>query len=418
MIKYYASDIIKRATQLADLENSEFISFSEKIALLNEAYQQLYQKGINKGNNSFVRYINTRNKVITLPRDFYQLKAVTISNLAGDVQVINKRPANASFNVLSYEIINNTLQINGETSGNSICVEYFPTPVTLTFPNKDKQLEMENVLDMHKDIYMYKYSTDNDVIIRSLTDSEFADTIANSDYAGIASYLIHMEDDYITFSNSAIQILYDVNTGNITTTNKPVVIWNNMTLLLNGTDLELPSGRAIGETLDLDLASCTINILSKDKQHVVGQNYNAGLFIDGVHQDFNATKMYYYNDMVYLSDGTNYLQVYYFDTQRTENTIVDRNIVSIADIDDNTGYGYLGLKMKKYALVSFYDDTEMNFPNNTYFVLISYLLALAFKAKQGSDTTQLLGLTEQAENAFYDTLAVDDWNSLRVTNVY
>lgn len=418
MIKYYASDIIKRATQLADLENSEFISFSEKIALLNEAYQQLYQKGINKGNNSFVRYINTRNKVITLPRDFYQLKAVTISNLAGDVQVINKRPANASFNVLSYEIINNTLQINGETSGNSICVEYFPTPVTLTFPNKDKQLEMENVLDMHKDIYMYKYSTDNDVIIRSLTDSEFADTIANSDYAGIASYLIHMEDDYITFSNSAIQILYDVNTGNITTTNKPVVIWNNMTLLLNGTDLELPSGRAIGETLDLDLASCTINILSKDKQHVVGQNYNAGLFIDGVHQDFNATKMYYYNDMVYLSDGTNYLQVYYFDTQRTENTIVDRNIVSIADIDDNTGYGYLGLKMKKYALVSFYDDTEMNFPNNTYFVLISYLLALAFKAKQGSDTTQLLGLTEQAENAFYDTLAVDDWNSVRVTNVY
>jgi hypothetical protein len=128
--------------------------------------------------------------------------------------------------------------------------------------------------------------------------------------------------------------------------------------------------------------------------------------------------MYYYNDMVYLSDGTSYLQVYYFDTQRAENTIVDRNIVSIVDIDDNTGYGYLGLKMKKYALVSFYDDTEMNFPNNTYFVLISYLLALAFKAKQGSDTTQLAGLTEQAENAFYDTLVVDDWNSIRVTNVY
>ena len=122
--------------------------------------------------------------------------------------------------------------------------------------------------------------------------------------------------------------------------------------------------------------------------------------------------------MVYLSDGTNYLQVYYFDTQRTENTIVDRNIVSITDIDDNTGYGYLGLKMKRYALVSFYDDTEMNFPNNTYFVFISYLLALAFKTKQGSDTTQLAGLAEQAENAFYDTLAVDDWNSTRITNVY
>lgn len=418
MIKYYASDIIKRATQLADLENSEFISFSEKIALLNEAYQQLYQKGINKGNNSFVRYINTKNKIITLPRDFYQLKAVTISNPAGDVQVINKRPANASFNVLSYEIINNTLQINGETSGNSICVEYFPTPVTLTFPNKDKQLEMENVLDMRKDIYMYKYSTDNDIIIRSLADSEFADTLANSDYEDIAFFLAHMEDDYITFSNSATQILYDINTGNVTTTNKPVVIWNNMTLILDNGELKLPSGIAIGETLDLNLGGCTINILSKDKQHYVGQNYNAGLFIDGVHQDFNATKMFYYNDMVYLSNGTNYLSVYDFATAHFENTLMDRNVVAITDIDDNTGYGYLGLKMKRYALVSFYDDTEMNFPNNTYFVLISYLLALAFKAKQGSDTTQLLGLTEQAENAFYDTLAVDDWNSVRITNVY
>ena len=63
MITYNASDIIKRATQLADIENSDFISFSEKIALLNEAYQTIYQKGINKGNNSFVRYINTTNKV-------------------------------------------------------------------------------------------------------------------------------------------------------------------------------------------------------------------------------------------------------------------------------------------------------------------------------------------------------------------
>ena len=32
MIIYTSSDIIKRATQLADLENSDFISFSEKIA--------------------------------------------------------------------------------------------------------------------------------------------------------------------------------------------------------------------------------------------------------------------------------------------------------------------------------------------------------------------------------------------------
>ena len=547
MITYNASDIIKRATQLADIENSDFISFSEKIALLNEAYQTIYQKGINKGNNSFVRYINTTNKVIQLPPDFYQLKAVTLSHNK-DVKVIMRRPANESFNILSYDIINNTLQINGETMGGTICVEYFPTPVTLTFPNVDKQLELENVLDMHKDIYLYKYNTDNDVIIRSLSDPEFADTLPNfgdsihvdwnneyigettldeetfkditvwktksgtiatsgyylsidekpngtfivqllnltfnagiysgniifdalyklpsdfnfqdsvtyyikngnnfeelkvnqsshtfttdpttdnnfyiyqkgtgGSYNGIADGIIHMEDDYITFSNGVRQLLYNVNTGEITTTNNKVVIWKNMTLMLDGNELKLPSGLGIGETIDISLDSSNIAVLSLDKKHYVGQNYNSGLYIDGAHQEFAATKMFYYNDLVYLSNGTNYLSVYDFTNATSKNTLMDRSVISIADIDDNTGYGYLGLKMKKYALVSFYDDTQLNFPNNTYFVFMSYLLALAFKSKQGSDISQLAGLTEQAENTFYDTLTVDDWNSVRITNVY
>lgn len=417
MITYNASDIIKRATQLADIENSDFISFAEKIALLNEAYQTIYQKGINKGNNSFVRYINTTNKVIQLPPDFYQLKAVTLSHNK-DVKVIMRRPANESLNILSYDIINNILQINGETMGGTICVEYFPTPVTLTFPNVDKQLELENVLDMHKDIYLYKYNTDNDIIIRSLSDTEFSDTLLNSDYDGIAGNLIHMEDDYITFSNGARQLLYNVNTGEITTTNNKVVIWKNMTLMLDGNELKLPSGLGIGETIDISLDSSNIAVLSLDKKHYVGQNYNSGLYIDGVHQEFAATKMFYYNDLVYLSNGTNYLSVYDFTNATAKNTLMDRSVISIADIDDNTGYGYLGLKMKRYALVSFYDDTQLNFPNNTYFVFMSYLLALAFKSKQGSDISQLAGLTEQAENTFYDTLTVDDWNSVRITNVY
>ena len=70
MITYTSSDIIKRATQIADLENSDFISFNEKIALLNESYVALYQKLINKGDNALLRYINTNKRIIDLPQDF------------------------------------------------------------------------------------------------------------------------------------------------------------------------------------------------------------------------------------------------------------------------------------------------------------------------------------------------------------
>lgn len=415
MITYNASDIVKRAQQLADIENSNFISFAEKIALLNEAYQTIYQKSINKDVNSFVKYINTREKVISLPRDFYQLKAVTLGR-DKDVRVIMRRPANASFNNLSYDMINNTLQINGEIMGGTICVEYYPIPTTLTFPNDNKPVALSNVLDIHKDVYVEKVDNDT-VIVKSLEDVDFSKTI---EATGIANMLIHMEDDYIVFSNSATQILYSLGTDNVTNETLPVVIYNNRTYLYDTTNkkLLLPVSHIVVEDLDIDLSNCTICILSEDKTKYVGQNYNGGLFINGVHQDFNASKMFSWNMDVYLSNGTDYLVVYNFDKDLAENTLVDMAIVNISEINDNTGYGYLGKRMNKYNLVSFYDDTQLNFPNNTYFVFMSYLLALAFKSKQGSDTSQLAALTEQAENTFYDTLPRDDWASTRITNVY
>jgi hypothetical protein len=415
MITYNASDIIKRAEQLADLENSDFISFAEKIALLNEAYQTIYQKGINKDVNAFVKYINTRDKVIQLPRDFYQLKAVTLGH-DKDVKVIMRRPANASFNTLSYDMINNTLQINGELMGGTVCVEYYPVPVTLTFPNKNKPVSMNDALDIHGSTYI-EYIDDDKISVKDLNDYDFSKVIQGTN---VAHKLIHMEDDYITISDSITQTLYSLDTGDTTTESLPVVIYNNKTYLYDNTNkkLLLPVSHIVVEDLDIDLSNCTIAILSNDKTKYVGQNYNGGLFINCVHNDFNASKMFAYNDMVYLSNGSTYLAVYDFTNDRTENTLLDQAIVNIAEINDNTGYGYLGKRMNKYSLISFYDDTQLNFPNNTYFVFMSYLLALAFKSKQGSDTSLLAPMVEQAEMTFYDTMSRDDWSPTRITNVY
>ena len=415
MITYNASDIVKRAEQLADLENSDFISFAEKIALLNEAYQTVYQKGINKDVNAFVKYINTRDKVIQLPRDFYQLKAVTLGH-DKDVKVIMRRPANASFNTLSYDMINNTLQINGELMGGTVCVEYYPVPVTLTFPNKNKPVSINDALDIHGSTYI-EYIDDDKISVKDLNDYDFSKVIQDTN---VAHKLIHMEDDFITISDSITQTLYSLDTGDTTTESLPVVIYNNRTYLYDNTNKKmlLPVSHIVVEDLNIDLSNCTIAILSNDKTKYVGQNYNGGLFINGVYNDFNASKMFAYNDMVYLSNGGNYLAVYDFTNDRTENTLLDQAIVNIAEINDNTGYGYLGKRMNKYSLISFYDDTQLNFPNNTYFVFMSYLLALAFKSKQGSDTSLLAPMVEQAEMTFYDTMSRDDWSVTRITNVY
>jgi hypothetical protein len=312
-------------------------------------------------------------------------------------------------------MINNTLQINGNIIGGNVCIEYYPTPTTLTFPNKTKRMSLDHVLDIHKSIYIEKIDDDT-VVIKDLDDFDFSKTISST---GIASKLIHMEDDYVVFSDSVTQTLYSIDTDETTEETLPVVIYNNRTYLYDNVNKKLlhPS-HIVVEDLDIDLHNCSIAILSEDKTKFVGQNYNGGLYINGIHNDFNASKMFYWRNIVYLSNRSSYIVVYNFDNDNIENTLLEQAVVNIADIDDNTGYGYLGMRKGSYNLVSFYDDTQLNFPNNTYFVFMSYLLALSFKSKQGSDISLLAPQVEQAEMTFYDTMARDDWSSTRITNVY
>lgn len=447
MIQYFASDLVKRAEELADLENSDFISFREKIALLNEAYQTVYQKAINKDNNDFVRYINTRSKVIPLPPDFYQLKAVTL-NHDKFVQPVLRRPANGSFNDLSYDIINNVLQINGEIMGANICIEYYPTPVTLTFPNKDylmDGLEDLDIIDIHGSIYLVREKDANNdyhLFVRDLNDSTINEEI---NITNPERYYTHIEDDFITLTMGADEdipgdkprtYLFDLDSFELNSLGIPpipVVFYKGKTYGYNNAtkQLWLPlfhNTEAIyyPEEATVDIGNCQIAILSDDMSKYVGlylvrngSDTTAKIYVNGTAIDFEADSMYYWKDKVFLSqNGTKYLSVYDFQTDTYLNELEDMNIINIAKVDDNTGYGMLGKKRGKYYMTSFYDDTLMNFPNNTYFVYMSYVLALAFKTKQGSDITELSTMATQAEHVFFDTLSRDDWNSSRITNVY
>lgn len=444
MITYQSSDIIKRALQLADLENSDFLSFSEKIALLNEAYQTIYQKSINKDSNAFVRYINTSSKVINLPCDFYQLKAVTL-NRGGYIRQVLRRPANGSLNDLSYDMINNVIQINGDVTGADICIEYFPQPSSLTFPNKDYLLDgLEDVLDANGDFYLVKGADNDSVVLRSFSDSSVNEDIS---ITGVNQYLIHMEQDFISFTNGTHSYIFDLNTfvlsedlGN----ENPIVFWNNRTYLsspvyelldpevLTGYIIRTPilnTDGTIAVNVKADIMkSVTKNIegmsfvmLSNDMSKFIGFT-NSNVYVNQ-----NVTplppntykKMFYYRDLVYLvTPYSNFLTVYNFADDSWNNSTEKTAVVDIVKVDENTGYGLLGLKRGRYFMTSFFDDTVLNFPNNTYFVFMSYLLALSFKSKQGSDITELAVLAEQAENTFYDTLGRDDWNSTRITNAY
>ena len=438
-VTYKASDIVKRAMQLADLENSDFISFSEKLALLNESYQQLYQKGINKDVNAFVKYIHTQNTAITLPRDFYQLKAVNVDK-NGYLEPVLRRPANQSTHDLSYEILNNTLKINGYAGCGDICIEYYPLPLSLTFPNTPKSISpqgssTDNLLDLRNNIYVTINNTH--YIIGDITDSEVTASIPRYSLPSPYTDCIYIEEDYVVFTDGTYQTLYSLNGRGLESTKKKVVFYRHKTFLYDETahTLKFPSGGVAYSNIDFDFGDTNLIILDEEMKTFVGLKYTAsdyvgsGVFVGGrniatkelTSVKVRVTKLYNYKNLVYFMNGTSYLAAIDLSniSKPIQETIQESDVIDIVDIDDNTGYGYLTKRFgNRYNIMSFFEDTILNFPNNTYFVFLSYILAVAFKTKQGSDISQLASLYSQAEEAFYDSLQRDDWCSTRITNIY
>lgn len=472
MIKYNASDVIKKAKQLADLENSDFISWNESITLLNDAYQNIYQKSINKGNNDFVRVIQTSEKCINLPRDFYQLKALTLKQDRFNTPIM-RRPQNGSFDDLSYDIYNNTLLINGYSSGN-IILEYYPTPVTLTLPNEDVVIDLpigsdETLVGAYKNVYFVK-RTDKEESSKPLYNKTYIVAINRDtgEEAKVATQSLHGEEyaisedilfsigDYVLFRG----IHHDVADSGTYVDYDCVIRLNIVDFSVNVQDRKdkygyvalgfnfyddtecditveeyngkkrITSATIYGNYYDLKANNVIIperpfiTILSKDMKHAFSLDSEyLYLYVNGEQMYFTNKVMHVMGDSVYLQQSSNKNYCVMLDISTNEKTSLiapsKKPIWGTVGFDKQTGYGYYYfLGNNKIVIHSFLEDTELNFPNNMFFNYLAYSLALSFKVKQGSDISAFMPLLETAENTFYDSLTKDDWSFTRITNVY
>ena len=473
MIRYNASDVIKKAKQLADLENSDFISWNESITLLNDAYQNIYQKSINKGNNDFVRVIQTSEKCINLPRDFYQLKALTLKQDRFNTPIM-RRPQNGSFDDLSYDIYNNTLLINGYSSG-TIILEYYPTPATLTLPNKDEVIDLpigsdETLVGAYKNVYFVKRTDKEDstkplynktyiVAINRDTGEEAKvaeQSIYNEEYA-VSENILFSIGDYVLFTGihhdsvsfetykdfdciiglNIVDFSVNVQDRKDKYDNYLGLAFNfyddtecNITVEAYGGKKKITSATIYGNYYDLKANNVIIpekafiTILSKDMKHAFSiDSENLNLYLDGEKIISTDKVMHVMGDSVYLHKSIHKNYCVMLDISTNEKTSLiapsKKPIWGTVGFDKQTGYGYYYfLGDSKIVIHSFLEDTELNFPNNMFFNYLAYSLALSFKVKQGSDISAFMPLLETAENTFYDSLTKDDWSFTRITNVY
>ena len=421
------SDLFRRAKQLADLEGSNFISWNEAENCINESYVGLYERLINMGDNSFVESFHTAEKEVELPRNFWQLKGVYLWN-NGNLQTINRRADNSGIHHLSYEMRNGKLYFFGNP--NDILVEYYTKPKYLTMPPSDEEVSMELpegavILACYAHTFVYKTQ-----------DAEENDIICVYDLDGIKNAY----DIFETFEESAMWInkdfvftlidgdlsVYDLATGEtysfadsiplVTESGELYVINDNYVceLLFNGDSYAI---RQIKEyTLDSGALYYVCDDNFDDYYCIVDAASGKTIYHNGEETEQNARNIIYAKERCYyvVMNKAGYLDA-------DGNHLVKAGIgspVGFISINENTGYGYCTQKYNKLWVCAYCEDTVLDFPNSFYFQMLSYLLAIAFRSKQGADISILSSQLEMVSQTFEDTLGSDAFQFPRMGNVY
>ena len=131
--------LVARAKQLADLENSYFISDEENKALLNESFQMVYQSDINEGDSYYLKSAMleidpdaekiTNAKTYKLPVDFYQLSSVTDKD---EKTLLQRKAISSKF---GYRLSKDSLTIFGWNREPKLF--YYPLPQIIEYSSED-----------------------------------------------------------------------------------------------------------------------------------------------------------------------------------------------------------------------------------------------------------------------------------------
>lgn len=374
---YTISDIIKSAKQIADLENSNFISWAENIRLVNEAWTALHQKLINSGNFTFTDEISI-SKEQPLPENFYQVLSV-LDNYNTPVP---RYSIGMNDSQIWYKLINNKLILNGLQSAK---LTYFTKPQFLTYPA--------------------------DTIVDALPLSE-GEVIkfACGNYVLTNLNIWDIKEATIVRAAAETDVYVDAYGRTYSANEKPIFYPDGRCFKLTSTECTDANCKVAYsddiENITFDgvyyyarYSTGNINVFEQDNSNSIDTygGFSSNIYFNNDH------KFYIKDNVVFIDDIPMY------------DASIYNNKVYMLKIDLNTGYG---LFTNNNKILSIAVDTELNLPNNLYYNVLAYMLAFSYCCKQGKDASYVSAQLNSNVELLYDTLTNDAFSQMKITNIY
>lgn len=451
MLHYSTRDIITRARELADLENSNFITWAENMKLLDECYKKLYQESINANDKYYLTKCETKDLVVAereeravsyyLPEDFYQLQSISVKGTGRQILKKAKTEDNSS---ARYDIINNTLVLYGGTASLPLEIAYYPVPKTLTLKNESVTVGVEGTpLDVNGNMVL---SVKDDNAILTDINTGWTKSIDISSISGDVVFGILGLTKFFLVSNSITGYECNIKTGTVTSNSvfmgkkdgmlyytsvgwgssvypETVSFYNEYdhivtTRSLSGFDTALPFCFSLDDDLNIYWLKSDITapkIIKKDTDGNISEVVTFDL--NGMHGMYDLWKCFevikgslFYGAADIYCDGVKLLDSKDYET-----------LIGFNKMDFNTGYGFSVTpyyEEKTMQIHSCFADTELDFPNNFYFSYLAYLMAIAYKQKQNADASMLIQRANDEYAQFLTSISRDVAENNRIQNVY
>ena len=431
-MKKTAKYIIEKSLDIASISNSDSLSYTDRVQLLNDIFTQLYQWSINAGEKNWIKEVQIvgNGGKYKLPYDFWQLESIFMGNAKyyGD-----------------YEIINGYIHIKHLTG--SCKLRYYTKPTYLSFPNKtlDVELNYEGTMRHANGKYAVTYEiTDNgddthNTVVR-VYDIEKNEKVCEKTFEleEIEDVFIYRNIFWIPYDDDVY--FYDFS-GNETShyeitmdvTDLPVADY----IYLDEDNLELKNvyGQTIytfeeGTTFSYPKVLYRENIgtvlFSNDsKVYVIDVDQNTMEELEEWNSELIPYDLGYFNEKLCIYCGIS--------NSITDRAVVVGNNIYYDKIDtdkmiykiyglkvnEESGYGFLILHHDKTVKIqSFVPDIEFNAPNNMFYSLLIYKLAQAYCSKLNVENNRLDATVSDMEHTYFDTLKTNISKNYTLKDVY